>query len=255
MLYLVPRTADQRLSGELKHLRNTLARALSLESAQNATAPIQCASDVIEASETLYGPCDGSHSGGHAMADRSVPAWLNDLNAMPHAPSTANSGSTSRTPASSVPSVLDDDATDATSVERDHENAGSSDNGLDSDLAQAAFGAGTRAFQQGSYAEARGMLQEALDILNQLPVNIRSRHFIFEIRFGLAACAFHTRKWKDAEPALISVAQAQPRTYRERLQVCHAGHLVAHLYLRTGRFELARQSCDSSLLGHKRLVG
>lgn len=123
---------------------------------------------------------------------------------------------------------------------------GDSDNDLDTDLAKAALDTGTKAFKPQEWEEADSLLQEALQVLQQLPKQRRAICDIFSLHYKLALCAYHTQEPADAEEAPMSQVQQSASSEEQRGYIYDAAHLLSHLYIRMGQVDRARSECEKA---------
>ncbi|KAL8835863.1 MAG: hypothetical protein Q9176_006636 [Flavoplaca citrina] len=130
-----------------------------------------------------------------------------------------------------------------------------SDDDLEKDLAKVALGTGTRAFEAQGWEEANSFLQEAWQILQQLPEQKRGFCDIFDLQYKLAVCAFHLQEPLDAEQPLRSLIQQSGRSDKQSGHICDAAHLLSCLYIRTDQIDRARSECEKALQGRRRLLG
>ncbi|KAF2019190.1 ankyrin [Aaosphaeria arxii CBS 175.79] len=126
---------------------------------------------------------------------------------------------------------------------------------LDLDMATAALQTGGDAFQSGQWEEADSLLREALQVLQYLPEKRRAFCDVFDLRFKLAVCAFHTHSPQEAETALRNVVET-PATSDKQLESIHeVTHLLSQLYVRTQQIDRARLECEKALQARRRLLG
>jgi hypothetical protein len=130
-----------------------------------------------------------------------------------------------------------------------------SDDDLDTDLAKAAIDMGTKAFEAQEWTEANALLQEALQLLQQLPKQQRTFCDIFGLHYKLAVCAYHTQDPADAEVALMSLVRQSMSSDDKRGCIYEATHLLSQLYIRIGQIDRARSECEKALQARRRLLG
>lgn len=130
-----------------------------------------------------------------------------------------------------------------------------SDDDLEVDLAKAALETGTTAFDTQQWTEAESLLREALRALGQLPKEKRGFCDVFDLHFKLSVCAYYTQTLPFAEQALTSLSQHSLATDAHRASMCEATHLLAQLYIRMGRIDLAKSECERTLQARRRLFG
>ena len=126
---------------------------------------------------------------------------------------------------------------------------------LDTDLAKAALDTGRKAFEAQEWLEAESLLQEAIQVLRQLPKQQRTFCDIFNVQYKLAVCAYHTQEPADAEKALMSLVHQSAMSDEQRGHIYEAAHLLSHLYIRIGQIDRARSECEKALQGRRRLLG
>jgi tetratricopeptide (TPR) repeat protein len=126
---------------------------------------------------------------------------------------------------------------------------------LDTDLAKAALETGAAAFEAQKWEEAECLLQEALQVLEQLPKQQRVFCDIFTLYYRLSVCTFHTRAPEDAKEALLCLIQQQASSDEHRGYVLDARHLLACLYIRLGQIDRAKSECDKALHARRMLFG
>lgn len=117
------------------------------------------------------------------------------------------------------------------------------------------YGPGTKAFETQEWEEADSLLQEALQVLQQLPKRQRAFCDVFDLHYRLAVCSYHTQAPVDAEEALMSLVQQSASSDRQREYIYNATHLLSHLYIRMGQLENARMECEKALQARRRLLG
>ncbi|KAL8923513.1 MAG: hypothetical protein Q9172_003086 [Xanthocarpia lactea] len=130
-----------------------------------------------------------------------------------------------------------------------------SDDDLETDLAKVALGTGTRAFEAQDWEEAHSFLEEALQILQQLPDQKRGFCDISDLQYKLAVCAYHLQEPLDAEQALRNLIHQSGRSNKQSERICDTAHLLSCLYIRTGQIDRARSECEKALQGRRRLLG
>lgn len=231
---------------------------------------VQSARDLISSGTTLY---EESVVGGSVIPDadevkkntRTI-EWLERFSSLQLDASASANPAVESGPAS-ISSVADDAQkifTTVTTTDRgvhlDYEdNCDDTVEELGEDFAleaaQTAITSGLEAFSTANYQLADSDLQEALILVHELPMDLRRDCDISELQFKLAVCAFYIHGIDDAETALVSVIEAQSHSNREALNLCHAGHLLAQVYTKQGKLDLARASCENALRGRRKLLG
>jgi tetratricopeptide (TPR) repeat protein len=130
-----------------------------------------------------------------------------------------------------------------------------SDDDLDIDLVKAALDTGTKAFKASEYRDSISLLNEALRLLQQLPLQQRMFCDILDLHYKLAVCTYHTREPMEAEEALASLIQQPAGTDTHREYIYDATHLLSQLYVRTGQIDRAKAECEKALQARRRLLG
>lgn len=130
-----------------------------------------------------------------------------------------------------------------------------SDDDLETDLAKVALDTGTKAFEAQDWKEADSFLQEALQVLQQLPKQQRAFCNIFDLQYKLAVCAYHIQQPADAEEALLSLIHQSTSSDEQRGYICDAVQLLSYLYIRMGQIDRARSECEKALQARRRLLG
>lgn len=246
--------------------RSSEANPQSQPSHTEATL-MQCAREVIMEGTTMYEGSLAAKSvaGGQEAATSNirVAEWVSTLDSIRRDQRLSDPSEI----VSNIPSVFSGDeahtvVTSATSAERAVQERepidvawDDSDDDLDTDLAKAALDTGTKAFEAQEWEEANSLLQEALQVLQQLPNQQRAFCDIFGLQYKLAVCAYHTQVPGDAEEALLSLFQQSARSDKQRGYICDAAHLLSHLYIRMGRVDRARSECEKALQARRRLLG
>ncbi|KAK3110116.1 hypothetical protein LTR53_015930 [Teratosphaeriaceae sp. CCFEE 6253] len=130
-----------------------------------------------------------------------------------------------------------------------------SDDDLDLDLATSALHTGTTAFEAGDWEEANALLQEALQLVQQLPPHQRAFCDQFALRYQLTLCSYYVQEPAEAAQILSSFAEQEASSPAQRQCVCDAAHYLALLYVRLGRIDDAKAACEKALQGRRRLLG
>ena len=105
---------------------------------------------------------------------------------------------------------------------------------------------GNLAFENGDYARAREDLQEVWNIVKTLPYEQQAEYDVFQLDYKLAMCAAHVQDLADVETALERVTKRSSASRSEDLQLSHAQHLLAQIYVLSSRLEPARSLCDAA---------
>lgn len=274
--HLAPGYANHELRTKLDALRDmtqNLQRILEQIKQQGAStetgaALVDCAKDVMTSGNTLYeaSVAEASVYGGLTGADSNVrvAAWVGTLEslnreALASELSDRNSYastvfSDSRTTAATGETTI---SNDVPTYKGDTEEA--TDYDFDDEftiaMAKTALSEGTQAFDCEEWKEADSLFQEALALLQQLPVRHRAVSDMFDLQYKLAVCAFHLEEPAVAEVALSSLIKQQPGSDGQRRIVCDASHLLSQVYIRVGKLELATSACNNALTGRQRLLG
>lgn len=130
-----------------------------------------------------------------------------------------------------------------------------SDDEFEVDLGRAALDTGDEAFKLQDWNEAHSLLQEALRIIQQLPIHQRTSFSMFDIQYKLAICAYHTKEAAVAEEALLSLIQQPMCSDRQREIVYDSRHRLSQLYIQKNDIERAHVECEKALQGRRRLLG
>lgn len=230
---------------------------------------VHYAKDVLMSGSTLYeaSVADGSVHGGYGAASSNVrtaqwvgtvesPERIEHTSDASEGPShattlfTGDGRNSSATKDSSVEQKAPREREDLPGPE-DYE----SDDDFNVDFFEAAMQAGGQAFDKQDWAEANSQLQDSLALLQHLSSRRRSASDIFPLHYKLAVCAYHTQEPGLAEKALRNIIEQLPDTDEQRRAVCEALHLLSQVYIRLGKLDLARKSCESALKGRQRLFG
>ena len=276
LAHITPCRADQRLAKKLNKLQDLIEELQRSSEANPQSRPshteaalAQCAREVIVKGAAMYEASLAARpvAVGQGAANRNVrdAEWVRvsslksiswdqrrsePSDTVPNVPSELSGDEeyTVVTSATSVQhAVQESEAVDAVSDE--------SDDDLDNDLAKAALDTGTKAFEAQEWDEANSLLQEALQVLQQLPKQRRAFCDIFDLHYKLAVCAYHTQEPADAEEALTCLSQQSASTDKQREYVYKAAHLLSYLYIRMGQVERARSQCEKALQARRRLLG
>ncbi|KAK6393903.1 hypothetical protein LTR65_002280 [Meristemomyces frigidus] len=275
--HLAPGLANQELSQKVGQLQDCIQRlqiqlqtAPQTQSLDSGATLLDYAKGVVLSGATLYeaSVAGGSVVGGAdaATSNTRVAAWLSSFESLRR---DAHSSEPSDDMASRTLSVFSGDErrtgpTDATSANLDppsHQDIGDADTDSDVDftteIIESALQDGARAFKQEEWLEAELLYEEALQNLHQLPVQFRPACDTFELQYRLAVCAYHTEEPNDVEHALTGLMQ-QPAISLPDEQtgyICDAGHMLSHLYVRVGKLDQAKVSCERTLKARTRLFG
>ncbi|KAI9689595.1 MAG: hypothetical protein M1822_010247 [Bathelium mastoideum] len=269
-----PYRANREFSKELDKFQDT-ARKLQRSSESNPSSRsfhteatlVRYAREAIRKSATVYeaSPAAESVTEGQGATSNNirVAQWVRALESLRLDQRRSDSSDV----ASGVPLILSRDeshsvVTSATSsqfVEQEHdpvdEAEDDSDDDLNTDLAKAALSQGKKAFEAQEWEEAESFLQEAIQVLQQLPKQQRAFCDISAVQYKLAVCAYHTQEPAEAEKALVSLVQQSASSDEQRGHIYDAAHLLSHLYIRTGQVDRARSECEKALQGRRRLLG
>lgn len=238
----------------------------------------KCARGYLYSGTTLY---EESVAGGSLMWTNrnaeSIPQvvdWISKLNALRLDASMSSASSTSglttaRTFSTVSPSTIDETETlpplpGQASVISDappvySEQAEGDDLDFEDELAidstAAALESGNAAFERNDYEEADSFLQEALTLVQALPVRLRSGYNLSDVHYKLAVSAFYLHDAATAQAALVTVVEQNSKSKDDGLRLCTAGHLLSQTYVRTGEFDLARATCENAYRGRRKILG
>ena len=115
--------------------------------------------------------------------------------------------------------------------------------------------AAQQAYEQALWAEAYDYFRVGLQQFQQRPLKHQHAPEFWQFRYKLVISAFHSQTQDIAEDALCSFAAMEAADDEQRMLQCKAGLLLAKLYARQGRLELAQRSCRTARIGIKRLKG
>lgn len=259
-MYLAPGGVDQRLSTGMENLQDMIeklyrsSKADSQSRLSRAEADlIQLAREAIAMGTTIYeaslSPRPFIRRQEIEHGDIRITGWIGAVESMRHSQHLNASGAHDAT-RGATPAQLASQKGEASDALSDD-----SDDGFDKDLAKAALETGRKAFESQEWAEAESILQEALRIVGQLPVQQRSFCDIFSLHYRLAVCTYHTKGPVDAELALVSLIQQSANSDEQYGYIYDASHLLAQLCIRMGQIERARSECEKTLQGRRRLLG
>ena len=130
-----------------------------------------------------------------------------------------------------------------------------SDDDLEKELARTALAKGTEAFEAQDWEDAESFLQDAFQMLEQLPTQERTFCDDFALQYKLAVCAYQTQNPQVAEEALTSLLQQPANSNEQRKCLSDAEHLLSHLYIQTGEVDRARTECEKALQIRRRVLG
>ncbi|KAK3640099.1 hypothetical protein LTR56_012075 [Elasticomyces elasticus] len=272
--HIGPSVANQVLIDKLDKLEIALAREQQVDRAiptrHSGAGPslVGCAEQILSSGATLYeaSVAAGSVQGGSYAARRNVRVaeWAETLSALQlceetlaasdipsETPTTFSGESRSHTEATSCE---DDTSGEVHVTEEDFEDD-DLDNVFARDMAAAALHEGSQAFDLQQWADAEILLKDSLTDLNRLKGTKRSKEDLFELRYKLSVCVFHTSDVVIAQEALLSFVEQIPSSDAQRQRVCDVGHLLARLYMRIGSSELALSTCENVLKARLRLFG
>ncbi|KAK5741614.1 hypothetical protein LTR17_003819 [Elasticomyces elasticus] len=272
--HIGPSVANQILIDKLDKLEVALAReqkvdhTISPSHSGSGPSLVGCAEQILSSGATLYeaSVAAGSVQGGGYAAKRNVRVaeWAETLSALQlgeetftasdipsETPTTFSGDSRSHTEATSC----EDDTSGEVHVTQEDTEDDDLDNVLDRDMAAAALHEGSQAFDLQQWEDAEILLKDSLTDLNRLKGTKRSKEDLFELRYKLSVCAFHTSNVVIAQEALLSFVEQVPSSDAQRRRVCDVGHLLAQLYMRIGSSELALSTCENVLRARLRLLG
>ncbi|KAE8442902.1 hypothetical protein EG329_002574 [Mollisiaceae sp. DMI_Dod_QoI] len=276
LAYIAPRQANPELVKELDKLQNTVEK-LHRSSKGNPQSRLshieatllQCAREVVVKGMTMYKACLPAESvaGSQGAANSSnirVAEWVSTLESIRQEqrrsyPSDMVSNVTSvfsRDEAHTVIASTTSTYSPVHKLEAAEVVGEDSDDDLDTDLAKAALDTGAKAFEVQEWEEANSLLQEALQLLQQLPKQQRAFCDIFGLQYKLAVCAYHIMEEPaDAEEALMSLIQQSASSDEQRGYIYDAAHLLSLLYIRMDQVDRARSECEKALQARRRLLG
>jgi len=264
LAHVAPELATQGLLTKLTQLESML-RALQ-QGAESGTHPVETAivesvEQILASGASLYeaSVTSGSLQGGPGRVPRNprVSEWVEASGRTPNHTSGASTGSTSasalaiETPATTINGH---DPTCEWPDEVGHSDD-SGDDELTNDMIHIALGEGGRAFDKQQWKEAESMLEESLADLKRLSRRQQTAYDLFELRYKLAACAYHTKEPETVKDILLGFTALSPSSDDERRRLYDAGHLLAQQHVRLGALDLARSSCENVLKARKRLLG
>jgi hypothetical protein len=132
----------------------------------------------------------------------------------------------------------------------------SDDDDIGLELAKNVLSMGESALDKEDYSGAKACLVEGLNLVQQLPSKLQARACdMLDLRYQLATCALALDNQLAVENALVEVLQQAPASDAQREKLFHVSHILAQLYVRTARLDLARQSCNNALQGRRKLCG
>lgn len=241
-------------------------------------ALIKCAQGYLSSGTTLY---EESVAGGSMMwpnkTSESIPQvvdWISKLNALrldasAQAAPSVSGLSRARTFSTASPSTIDETETlpplpgpisvisDAPPMysEQAEEDGLDFEDELAIDSTAAALESGNTAFERNDYEEADSFLQEAITLVQALPIRLRGDYDLADVHYKLAVSAFYLHDAATAQAALVTVVEKQSRSKDDGLRLCTAGHLLSQTYVRTGKFDLARATCENAYRGRRKILG
>jgi tetratricopeptide (TPR) repeat protein len=277
--YLAPQRADQHLQAQIAELVEKTQELTDLLNkgiaATSNAALIQISNQVISSGQTLY---SGSIAGGSVLGEidstktDAVHEWLSqtsrinshvyqpslstvsdDHDSMFSAPATATSG----THTSITRSTADLEPPHSSHIFTEPLDVDSDDEFLVEAITQS-IASGHASFNERNYQEASDALEEAFNMVLELPIRQQGICNTTEVIFILAVCAFHLQDPASAKTALMGVIEAKVAASdndARRKQVCEAGHLLAQTCIRLGELDQARVYCESAFQGRRRLLG
>ncbi|GAB7348232.1 hypothetical protein MBLNU459_g6227t1 [Dothideomycetes sp. NU459] len=262
-VYLAPRFADQGLLTMMAKLDLTIKN----HGRKVDSALFQSAKDMLSTGTSLY---EASVTNGSVISDstgleksRRTFEWLERCASLqedtsPSEYSAAESRLTS-TFLGEENMRTDFPATSSQPFQYDEDDQDESSDDLQDDFAletaQAVLANGTKTFLEAEYHSADLDLQEAFNLFQALPTKLRRTCDLPDLQYKLAVCAFHIHDTTTAELALVSVVEQQSECATQALNSCHAGHLLAQVYVKQGKLGLALASCDNAYLGRRKLLG
>ncbi|THW78066.1 hypothetical protein D6D18_09819 [Aureobasidium pullulans] len=277
--YLAPQRADQHLQTQIAELVENTQELTDLFNkgiaATSNAALIRVSNQVISSGQTLY---SGSIAGGSVLGEidstktDAVHEWLSQasqINSHAYQPSlstvsddddsifSASATAASGTHTSITRSTTDLERPHSSHIFREPFDVDSDDEFLVDAITQS-IASGRASFNERNYQEASDALEEAFNMVLELPIRQQGICNTMELIYILAVCAFHLQDPASAKTALIGVIEAKvaaPDNDVRRKQVCEAGHLLAQTCTRLGELDQARVYCESAFQGRRRLLG
>ena len=279
MSYLAPQRADQHLQTQIAELVEKTQELTDLLNkgiaATSNAALIQVSKQVISSGQTLY---SGSIAGGSVLGEAdsnktdAVHEWLSQasqINSHVYQPSlstvsddddsifSAPANAASGTHTSTTRSTADPEPPHSSHIFKQPLDVDSDDEFL-VDVITQSIASGRAWFNERNYQEASDALEEAFNMVLELPNRQQGICNTTEVIYILAVCAFHLQDPTSAKTALIGVIEAKVAASdndARRKQVCEAGHLLAQTCTRLGELDQARVYCESAFQGRQRLLG
>ena len=277
--HLAPKYADQSLLTKLDLLQRKVDILVTQTQGENEPGPqkdddlLQYAAEVLSSGASLY---ESSIAGGSVFSgsvfggpsakrkdSEQIPAWIRSVQGM-----SLDSPEARRTPTGSVSgpsvfSVADDRqtvTTENTSTLSDPdevaEATGDWDDDFEIDVAKHALTLGREAFSENDFQTAHAHLESAHELTQQISRDHRQFYNKSEMQYMQAVCAFHIRSTDEAETALVAfLERPASSTKTEAVNLCHAGFLLAQVYVRMSKLDLARSSCHGVVRGRWKLLG
>ena len=252
--YLAPKLANRGLLEKIEEIQASL-------DAQAVDQQLQkCAGAYLQRGTTLYTKSVASSVGGWQGVSRpkAIADWLEQMNSLRIHENPASSlgndlySSTSQSdqtegtrntnitdPASSTISAVQDDEEDRFAYE----------------VVEAAIKSGRQAYDAGNYLEVEEIFKESLALILQLPKDQQQRFDLEEIHLLLALCTYHNHDLVAAEAALISTLERDTGSETHVRTRFDAAELLTVVYIRLGKYDLARITCDNVYRGRRRLFG
>ena len=120
-----------------------------------------------------------------------------------------------------------------------------SDDDFNLDIAKQTILDGQKAFEENKFEDAELILSDAVQQLQQIPQHRRSACSLPGGQYQLVRCSYHLKTPAEAAKRLLAFVQGPPENNEERSNVCKAVHLLAQVYVRLNRVELARSTCEA----------
>jgi tetratricopeptide (TPR) repeat protein len=260
--HLGPKLANQDLLDQMEKLQSSINEQ---GSSIDGTL-IECAQDYLSSGSTLY---EGSVASGPSRrfdsANGNAPQivdWISTMNGL----RLDDNGPLSHEGVHDSSAIVEDTGSNhrrsATGSEESaeyREDASEADTEFEDELAvdsaAAALESGNAAFEQNDYEEADALLQEALTLIHALPRRLRNSYNEFDIQCKLAVSAFHLYDSTTAEASLAAVVEQQHNAHDDAHILCVASHLLAQIYVRNRKLDLARTTCENTYRSRRRAFG
>lgn len=270
--HLAPRQADQSLLGKLDALQRKLDEWSSQQKGEAHAGSskkddfFDYAVDVLSSGNSLYESsiAGGSFFGGSAFGDvirsrkaaAQVPDWIRSVQAVGSKDSSSYYAPTDSGHGQSLPSEGDSQQWAPQQDPFEDDGDAEWDDEFEMGVAIKALQLARESFRSEDFVEANEHVQAALETIHQLSSQHRKTFDMREIKYMAAICSFYLHEPPAAETALVSFLENPGTTSpAEATQLCHVGHLLAQVYVRLGKLDLARSSCHGAVRGRWKLLG